>query len=169
MSRVVASFVCEGDLLQAVQAARSSGWQVRDVLSPYPVHGLDQALGLKRSWLPWACLAFGLSGVVLALSFQYWVTTWNWPVNVGGRPWNSLPAFVPVTFEMMVLFGGLGLVLTWFIACRLYPGKNPAPFVPEASNDRFALVVEASGQQPELAAVEQLFQDCHAVGIRSAG
>jgi hypothetical protein len=166
MSRfVVASFDREADLLQAAQAARSGGWKVRDICTPYPVHGLDQVMGLKRSWLSRACFAFGLAGVALALSFQYWASSWDWPVNVGGRPWNALPAFVPVTFEAMVLFGGLGLVFTWLVVCRLYPGKTPVPLVSQASNDRFAIVVHEPDVTSDLAAMRQLFQDCHAVSI----
>jgi hypothetical protein len=166
----VASFDREEALLQAVQAVRASGWQVRDICTPYPVHGLDQLMGLKRSWLPRACFVFGLVGVTLALSFQYWASTWDWPINVGSRPWNALPAFVPVTFEAMVLFAGLGLVLTWLIVCRLYPGKSPVPLVPQASNDRFALILEeGSGQPSNLAAIRQLLQDCQAISIEEQG
>jgi hypothetical protein len=166
MSRfVVASFEREGDLLRAVEAARSSGWRVRDVCTPYAVHGLAEAMGLKRSWLPRACLAFGVCGVAAALSFQYWASGWDWPLNVGGRPWNALPAFVPVTFETMVLCAGLGLVLTWLIVCRLYPGKKPTPLVPQASDNRFALIVEESDESSDLAAMEQLFEHCNAVSV----
>ena len=166
MSRfVVGSFEQEADLLQAVQAARSFGWRIRDVYTPYAVHGLDQFMGMKRSWLPRACFAWGLSGVVLALWFQFWTSTRDWPLNVGGRPWNSLPAFVPVTFEAMVLFAGLGLVLTWLIICRLYPGKKVVPLIPQVSDNRFALVVEESDRPFDPGAVQQLFQDCHAVSV----
>ena len=162
---VVGSFEREDDLLRAVQALQLSGRRIHDVYTPYAVHGLDQILGLKRSWLPRACFAWGLSGVVLALWFQFWTSTRDWPLNVGGRPWNSLPAFVPVTFEAMVLFAGLGLVLTWLIICRLYPGKKVVPPIPQVSDNRFALVVEESDRPFDPGAVQQLFQDCHAVSV----
>ncbi len=160
---LVVSFERAEDLLQAVQAARSSGWPIRDVCSPYAIHELAPILGLKRSWLPRACFLFGLCGVAFALSFQYWASAWDWPLNVGGRPFNSLPAFVPVTFESMVLLAGLGVVLTWLIVCRLYPGKKPTLRVPQASDNIFALVVEERPAEAE--AMRQLFQDCHAVHI----
>jgi hypothetical protein len=170
MSRfVVGSFEREADLLQAVQATRSSGWRVRDVYTPYAMHGLDQIIGLKKSWLPRACFAWGLSGVVVALWFQFWTSTRDWPLNVGGRPWNSLPAFVPVTFEAMVLFAGLGLVLTWLTVCRLYPGKKVVPLIPQVSDNRFALVVEESDRPFDPEAVRQVFHDCHAVSIEEGG
>jgi hypothetical protein len=166
MSRfMVGSFEREEDLLQAVQAVRACGWRIRDIYSPYAVHGLDEIMGLKRSWLPRVCFVCGLSGVVLALWFQFWTSTRDWPLNVGGRPWNSLPAFVPVTFETMVLCAGLGVVLAWLIVCRLYPGKKAVPLVPHVSDDRFALVVEESARSCDAATLRQLFEDCHATSI----
>jgi hypothetical protein len=166
---VVGSFEREEDFLQAARAVRECGWRIRDAYTPYAVHGLGEIMGLKKSWLPRACFACGLSGVVLALGFQFWTSTRDWPLNVGGRPWNSLPAFVPVTFEAMVLFGGLGLVLTWLIVCRLYPGKKAVPFIPQVSDNRFALVVEESDRPFDAAEVRQVLQDCHAVSIEERG
>jgi len=165
----VASFATEGDLLQAIAAVRQRNWPIVEAYTPYAVHGLDHALGLSRSQLGKACFLFGLFGVVLALGFQFWASARDWPLNVGGRPWNSLPAFVPVTFEAMVLFAGLGLVLTWLIICRLYPGKKVVPLIPQVSDNRFALVVEESDRPFDPGAVQQLFQDCHAVSIEEGG
>ena len=166
MSRfVVGSFEREEDLLQAVQAVRDGGWRIRDAYTPYAVHGLDEIMGLRRSWLPRVCFVCGLSGVILALWFQFWTSTRDWPLNVGGRPWYALPAFVPVTFETMVLCAGLGLVLAWLITCRLYPGKKAAPLIPLVNDNHFALVVEESDRPFDVAALRQLFQDSHAVSI----
>src|SRR5262245_18811767 len=125
MSRrlLVAAFERENDLLGATTTARERGLRIIDVYTPYAVHGLDEAMGLKPSRLSRACLACGAIGVAIALWFQHWAMSVDWPINVGGRPWNSLPAFVPVAFEVMVLFAGLGVVLAFFIRSRLYPGK----------------------------------------------
>jgi hypothetical protein len=166
MSRfVVGSFERDEDLLRAAQTAREHGWRIHDAYVPCAVHGLDRAMGLKRSWLPRVCFGCGLSGAALALAFQFWTSARDWPLNVGGRPWNSLPAFVPVAFEAMVLFAGLGVVLAWLIVCRLYPGKKAVPFAPRVSDDRFALVVVGPDSPSDLAALLQLFQDCHAFSI----
>jgi len=116
--------------------------EVVDVYTPYAVHGLDKAMGLKQSRLTWACFAFAMAGCALALWFQYWTSAIDWDLNVGGKPFNSLPAFTPVLFELMVLFGGLGVVFTFFVVARLYPGKRGRPIVPGVTNDRFALVCE---------------------------
>jgi len=167
MSRrsMVASFEREEDLIKATRAARHHGLFIRDAFTPYAVHGLDEVMGLKRSRLPRACFLCGLAGVVAALWFQFWVSAWDWPLDVGGRPWNSLPAFIPVTFEMMVLLGGLGLVLAWLIVCRLFPGKSVSEPIPQVTDNRFALVVEETDQPFDPKALEQLFRDCKAVTV----
>jgi hypothetical protein len=170
MSRfVMGSFEREEDLVEAVRAARLLGCRVRDVYTPYAVHGLEEVLGWKRSWLAGACFVWGLTGAVLALGFQFWTSARDWPLNVGGRPFNALPAFVPVTFEAMVLLGGLGLVLTWLIVCRLYPGKKPVPLWPHVTDNHFALVLEQAAEPFDPAAVRQLFEDCHAVRVEEGG
>jgi hypothetical protein len=138
---LVADFTAEGDLFAALAVGRDRGWPVVDVFTPYPVHGLDRALGMRRSRLSVACFLCGLLGASLALWFQFWASSSDWPLNVGGQPWNSLPAFVPVTFETMVLFAGLGLVLAWLIRCQLYPGKVAMIPSPGVTDNRFVLVL----------------------------
>jgi len=142
VTRIVVTFAHEGDLLGATRAVRAQGLHIVDAYTPYAVHGLDQAMGLRQSRLTWACFAFGMVGALLAIGFQLWSSATDWPINVGGKPWNSWPAFVPVMFELMVLFGGLGVVATFLVVSRLYPGKRAAAVVPGITNDRFALVCE---------------------------
>jgi hypothetical protein len=152
---LVAGFAAEGDLLQAVSAVRERGWPIVEAFTPYPVHGLDRALGLPRSRLSAACFFGGLLGLSLALAFQFWSSGRDWPLNVGGQPWNSLPAFVPVAFEAMVLFAGLGLVFAWLLRCRLYPGKKPFVPMPRMTDDRFVLILE----EPDTAAAGDELRD----------
>jgi hypothetical protein len=160
MSRVyVAGFATEEDLLGAIAAARERDWPPLEAFTPYPVHGLDAALGLRPSRLGKVCFLFGLSGVVLALAFQFWSTARDWPLNVGGQPWNSLPAFLPVTFETMVLCAGLGMVATWLWRCRLYPGSpNRLPGRGE-TNDRFVLVLGEPGPAADAGEFRQMLRD----------
>jgi hypothetical protein len=167
MSRktILASFAREEDLLGAVKAVRQRGWDIADIYTPYPVHGLEPLLGWPRSRLPVACFLGGAIGVVLALWFQFWTSAQNWPLNVGGRPWNSLPAFVPVVFESMVLLAGFGLVFAWLCRCRLYPGKQAHLPVAGMTDDRFVVVVHDSGPVAGNGAIRQLLHDCHAVGL----
>jgi hypothetical protein len=124
MSRriVLGVFEGEAELLAATQQARQAGLTIVDAFTPYPVHGLDRAMGLRASRLPWLCFVAALVGAALKLWFEFWTMTVDWPVNVGGKPWNSLPAFVPVTFEVMVLAAGLSTVFAFFLLSRLRPG-----------------------------------------------
>jgi Ni/Fe-hydrogenase subunit HybB-like protein len=139
--KLAAGFASESDLFQAVSAIQKADLPIAEVHTPYAVHGLDRALGLPRCRLAVACFLGGLFGAALALGFQFWSTTMSWPLNVGGQPWNSWPAFVPVAFESMVLCGGLGMVLVWLLRSGFYPGKEPAsPRLGETDN-RFVLVL----------------------------
>jgi mono/diheme cytochrome c family protein len=147
MSRraIVAVFEREEDLVAAAAAARKAGCTIEDAYSPYSVHGLPEAMGLERSWLPWACFAFGATGAAFAIWLQFWTSAVAWPTNVGGRPWNSLPAYVPVIFELMVLLAGVGVVLVLFAARGLWPGRRVAPVEAGATDDRFILVLDGAG------------------------
>src|ERR1043165_2532296 len=111
---LLGTFANERDLLHTVHAARQRGFPVADVYTPYPVHGMDEAMGLKPSRLSIFCFVCGLLGGVLAMTMQHWTMAIDWPINVGGRPFNSWPAFVPVGFEVMGLLGGFGVVLVVF-------------------------------------------------------
>jgi hypothetical protein len=155
-------FQREEDLLRAAEAGRRAGWRIVDIYSPYPVHGSDRMMGLPRSRLPRAALAFGTLGLAFAFWFQFWVSAQDWPLNVGGRPWNSLPAFVPVAFEMMVLSAGLGVVLTWLFICGLFPGKKAVLASTRVTDDRFVLQLQGSGPETDAAAIRRVLQECNA-------
>jgi hypothetical protein len=162
---LLAGFAGEKELLGAVAAVREHGWPIIDVYAPYAVHGLDRALGLRRSRLSAACFLCGLFGVALALFFQFWSTAWSWPLNVGGQPWNSLPAFIPVTFELMVLCGGLGMVLAWLMRSGFYPGKEATLPVLGETDNRFILVL-GLGLRVDPVKVAGLLRDQGAVLVR---
>ncbi len=162
---LIGRFAHEEDVLAAVRAARKIGFRIADVYTPYAVHGLDQAMGLRPSRLPWACFVFGLMGAALALGFQFWAMAVSWPVNVGGKPWNSLPAFVPVAFELTVLFAGLGVVLALFIRSRMFLGKEANPLFAHTTDDQFVLVLENRGAGFDGSAARKLMLDAHALRV----
>jgi hypothetical protein len=137
----VTVFEREEDLIRAAAAARQEGLQIVDAYGPYAPHGLDRAMGLRPSRLPWVCFLLGLFGASSMLLFQFWTSAVNWRINVGGKPWNSLPAFIPVTFEMMVLFAGVGTVIAFLWVSRLSPARRADVPDPRVTDDRFALVV----------------------------
>jgi hypothetical protein len=155
-------FEREDDLIRAAEAARRQGWRIVDIYTPYPMHETAHLLGLPRSRLPRAAFVFGALGIGIALWFQFWVSAFDWPLNVGGRPWNSLPAFVPVAFEMMVLFAGLGVVLTWLLVSRLYPGKKADLASPRVTDDCFVLEIQGPGSEADPEVIHRLFRECHA-------
>jgi hypothetical protein len=158
MSRriVLGVFEGESELLAATHDARDAGLTIVDAFTPYPVHGLDGAMELPPSRLPWLCFAAALVGAALKLWFEFWTMTVSWPVNVGGKPWNSLPAFVPVTFEVMVLSAGLSTVLAFFFLSRLRPGKRPLLVHDGVTDDRFVLVLEETNAQFDLPTIRRM-------------
>ena len=167
MSRrvVIGTFAEEDGLLAFTRAARSRGLTLVDAYTPYPVHGLDDAMGLRPSRLPWLCFLAAITGAALKLLFEFWTTMVDWPLNVGGKPWNSLPAFVPITFEVMVLFAGISTVLAFFGMSRLWPGRRPALLDPRVTNDRFALVLEEDTAAFDVDRIAQFLQEHHAVRV----
>jgi hypothetical protein len=165
----IAAFAQGEDLLQAVTALRERQWPLVEAYTPYPVHGLDQALGLPRSRLPVVAFVCGLLGVGLALGCQFWTTAWSWPLNVGGQPWNSLPAFVPVTFETMVLLAGLGLFVALLLRCGLYPGKPARSLLRGETDNRFVLVFGGPGPGADGAEVGDFLQNLGAVSLEQRG
>ena len=162
---LVAVFQQETDLLRAIEAVRTVDVTISDVYAPYAVHGLDRALGWRPSRLSWACAFCGLAGAVFMLWFQQWTSAVNWPLNVGGKPWNSLPAFVPIIFEAMVLAAGLGTVVTLLVVARLRPRKKAVVMAPGVLDDRFALIVEETDATFDATAIGKLLRDHHAIEV----
>ncbi len=101
----------------------------------------------------------------LKIWFEYWTTAGDWPINVGGKPWNSLPAFVPITFEVMVLFAGLSTVAAFFGVSRLLPGRRAKLADPRVTNDRFALVLEETDAAFDVPQVAALLRRFHAIHV----
>ncbi|MFV1963915.1 MAG: quinol:electron acceptor oxidoreductase subunit ActD [Pirellulaceae bacterium] len=155
---LVATYQCEEDILSGARVARAEGITILDAYTPYAVHGLDEAMGLKASRLTWVCFAFGASAAIFMTWFQLWTSAISWPINIGGKPWNSLPAYAPVIFEAMVLCAGLGTVAVLFLVCRLRPGKKTKLVVDGITNDRFALVVVHDSAERGVEETRQLFE-----------
>jgi ActD protein len=138
---VVATFADEAGLRDAVRRVRDHGFRVYDVYTPYPVHGMDDALGLHRSRLPLVAFAAGVAGLGCALVLQFYCAVFDWPLNVGGKPANSTLAFVPIAFELTVLSAGLAVAAAFLARCRLYPGAQPVVLENGVTEDVFALAL----------------------------
>ncbi|MCB2212278.1 DUF3341 domain-containing protein [bacterium] len=163
--RTIGVFASENDIMNAIRVVRARGYDIEDVYTPYAIHGLERALGMKRSRLPWITLILGLTGAGLKVWFEYWTTAVNWPVNVGGKPWDSLPAFVPVTFEVMVLLAGVSTVLVFLGVAQLYPGRKPKRFYPGVTDDRFVLVLNETDASFDLEETRELLSSLNAVDV----
>ncbi len=136
----VAYFKSSAEILQAAKTAHAKGYANVETYTPFPIHGMDDALGLKPSIVPWATFLGGLVGFSTALFLQVWTSAIDWPINVGGKPLISGPAFLPILFELTVLLGGLSTAGFMFVLNGL-PTAKANPFDPRISDDRFALYV----------------------------
>ena len=141
-TRFRASFTDPEHLLAAVQRLVRDGYRVLDTYTPFPVHGMDEAMGIKPSRLPRACLAFAILGLVTALVLQVWTSAFDYPLRVGGKQLAAIPAFIPVLFELTVLFAGLGVVASLFVVSRLRPRFRVPNLHPGVNDNRFVLAAE---------------------------
>jgi hypothetical protein len=143
---ILGDFYEPDDALAAAAKVRDAGWTHFDMLTPFPVHGMDDAMGLKRSWIPWATLALAFGGIAFAQGLQNYVMVYDWPMNFGGKPYASWPAFIPITFEAMVFWAAIGSAIIAVIAGkRTGPLKQPPPLLPTgATVDRFVIWIAAT-------------------------
>ncbi|MCB0395474.1 MAG: DUF3341 domain-containing protein [Flavobacteriales bacterium] len=138
-------------LIDAVKALRAKGFHIEEVYTPYPVHGLDAAMGLERTRLAICSFIYGMTGVSLALLMNWYMTIQDWPMDIGGKPSFSfrenLTSFIPVTFESGVLLAAHGMSITFLLRSWLLPGvsaKNPDP---RTTDDKFCIELEAHSEE----------------------
>src|SRR5215217_7126951 len=146
---VVACFNDEEVLFPAVKKVRNAGYKIQDVYTPFPVHGLDHALGMRETSLHTAGFLYGLTGTTTAVAGMGWVFTKDWPMNIGGKPNFALPAFIPIIFELTVLFASVGMVLTFCYLCQLAPFVKKDHFHLRATDDTFVMVIECNDKTNE--------------------
>jgi hypothetical protein len=158
ISLILGAFSDENALRAAARATARAGYGIHDVYCPYPVHGLEDGFGGSRSRLPWVCLGFGMAGLLLAGLGQLWIGAIDWPLNVGGKPLNSLPAYLPLMFEATVLLAGIGAAVALCGRARLYPGKRAWVPDPRATNDRFVLALESKAPDVDREVIERLWR-----------
>jgi hypothetical protein len=146
---VVGNFDDEAVLFPAVKKVRRAGYKIHDVFTPFPIHGLDHAMGLRDTSLHTAGFIYGITGTSTAVGFITWALTVDWQINFGGKPFFSLPAWIPVTFELTVLFAAVGMVLTFCYLCQLAPFVKKDHFNPRSTDDTFVMALECTDKTNE--------------------
>ena len=156
----------EDVLKNAVTTVRESGINIHEVYTPYPIHGLEDLLGYKRSRLPIAAFLFGLLGTSLALTMQIYMLGYDWPMIIGGKDHVALPAFIPVTFELTVLLAAFGMVAVFFISTNLKPWAQPRIFDVRITDDRHVLAIDiANNAAIDLDKIKDVLQTTGALEV----
>ncbi len=161
---LLAEFEDPAEILSAAEAARTAGYEKMDAYTPFPVEGLAAAIGFPRTRLPLIVLIGGLLGCAGGFLMQYWCSAVNYPINVGGRPLNSWPMFIPVTFEMTILSAALSAIVGMFVLNGLPMPYHPVFNVPQfalASRNRFFLCIQANDPKFDAGDTRKFLADLH--------
>ena len=162
MYGLLAEFDSPSEVLAATRRAYAEGYRKMDAYTPFPVHDLAEALGTHKSYVPMVTLIGGILGGLTAYLLQYWINTIAYPLNIGGRPFHSWPAFIVVTFEMTVLFAGIAATFGMFTLNGLpqpyHPIFNSEEFA-AATRDKFFLCIEATDPRFERAETERFLME----------
>ncbi|MGE5085577.1 MAG: DUF3341 domain-containing protein [Bacillota bacterium] len=155
----------EAGILKAARKTRESGFTKFEAISAYPIHGMEEACGIKRSWIPYVTFVAGCTGLLSGLALTYWTSAVNWAVNIGGKPFFSLPAFVPIMFELTILFAALSSVGALFYACKI-PRMDPPVIDPDLSSHKFAIFVPFNDTGYDEAKLETMFKELGAIEVK---
>lgn len=162
-----AIFNTENEILKAAAAVRAAGFKKFDAITPYPIHGMEEACGIQRSWIPYVTFVAAVIGCASGWLLTWWTSAVSWPLNIGGKPLHSLPAFIPILFELTVLFSALASVATLFWVCGI-PRINPPVIHPDLTSHRFAIFIPADDSGYEERRVEEMLRGLGAAEVRKA-
>jgi hypothetical protein len=165
---IVAEFDTPDALVVAAREARDAGYQLIDAYTPYPLEGAAEAIGFENTQVPLLTLIGGILGGLTGFGLQYWVHTQAYPLNVGGRPLNSWPSFIIITFELTVLFAGITAVVGMLTLNGLPQPYHPIfnhPRFSAASRDRFFLCIEADDPKFELGETRRFLEATGAIDV----
>ncbi len=165
---LVAEFESPEQLLEAAEKAKLAGYKKMDAYSPFPVHGLSDAIGFRDAKVPFMVFIGGLTGVAFGFTLIWYTATIDYPLNVGGKPFNSLPSYIPISFECTVLFSALTAVFGMIALNRLpqpYHSIFNTPGFERASQDRFFLAIEAEDPSYDSEATRAFLTHLHPVSV----
>jgi len=163
---LVATYAEPGALVDAVTRIRAHGFKIYDVYTPCPVHGLDEAMGLRRSRLGYVAFVAGALGMIAALLFQFYCAVWSWNVNVGGKPDNSTLAFIPITFEITILAAGLATAKVFLARSGLLPGATAQLAASGVTDDTFAIALRWRNTVFDTGEARRVLTESGAIEIR---
>ena len=154
-------------LLDAVKQIKAANYEIEEVYTPFPVHGLDKAMGLKETRLAITAFIYGCIGFCFAIWMMNHIMILDWPQNIGGKPSFSfienMPSFVPIMFELTVFFSAHLMVITFYLRSKLWPFKEAENPIPETTDDKFLIVVEFNGDEKDL---KKLIQQTDVMDIK---
>lgn len=168
-SKVVQAFYNDDDiLLLAVKKVKEANYHIEEVYTPFPVHGLDKAMGLAPTRLAIAAFIYGLIGLSVAVTMMNFIMIQDWPQDIGGKPsfsyLENMPAFVPIMFELTVFFAAHLMVITFYMRSKLWPFKKAENPDVRSTDDHFIMEIAAGAKEAEL---KELLADTGAVEIKS--
>jgi Protein of unknown function (DUF3341) len=158
-------FLTEEQIIKAATQTRDAGYKQFEAITPYPLHGMEEACGVKRSFIPYIAFTAAVIGLSLATWFMWWTSAVSWPINIGGKPLFSLPAFIPVMFELTVLFAALSSVGTLIYVCGL-PMIDPPIIDPDLTSHKFAVFISEKDQSFDAAKIEAMFKSLGASEVK---
>ncbi len=164
----LAEFESAQALVDAADQVRIAGYTKTDAYSPFPIPEIDDALGIKRSILPWIILAAGLTGGMVGFGMQWYSNVVHYPLNIGGRPVNSWPMFIPITFEVTILFSaftaGLGMLFMNGFPKHYHPVFN-VPSFSKVTTDGFFLCIEEADENFDRVATREFLQSLKPIEV----
>ncbi len=162
---MAAIFLEESKVLNAAAQTRQAGFIKFDAISPYPVHGMEEACGIKRSTIPYVTFGAGGLGLLAALALVYYTSVVDWPLNIGGKPMFSLPAFIPIMFELTILFAALCSVGALFFHCKM-PRIDPPTIDKDLTSHKFAIFIPENDVGYSEDRIERMMKELGAVEVK---
>ncbi|WP_375580823.1 DUF3341 domain-containing protein [Marivirga tractuosa] len=162
---IVGIFNDESVLLSAVKKVRGSDVKIHECYTPYPVHGLDDELGYKRSRISIAAFMFGITGTCLAFLMMIYMMGIDWPMIIGGKDYVAIPSFVPVGFEVTVLLAALGMVATFFVISNLKPYGKPRIYDIRSTDDMHVMAIDLAKNKKSTDELSSILKESGAVEI----
>ncbi|WP_191858175.1 DUF3341 domain-containing protein [Hanstruepera ponticola] len=155
-SKVIHAIYTDDDvLMSAVKKVKSERYHIEEIYTPFPVHGLDKAMGLEPTRIAIASFIYGCIGLTVAIVMMNFIMIEDWPQNIGGKPSFSyienMPAFVPIMFELTVFFAAHLMVITFYLRSRMWPFKKAENPDPRTTDDHFLMEIAIHGNEAELA------------------